>query len=325
MKLTCVLIGLGQIGLGYDIGNNDKSSVLTHAKSIHLCPDIDLLAAVDLDPTKRKIFEKYYNVETYSNIAEALRNCKPNIIIVATPSNDHLATVETILGEHKPLVIVCEKPIDTNIENARKIVSLCKEHKIQLYINYMRRSEHGVNNIKKMFINGEIQGPIKGVAWYSKGIVNNGSHLINLLEYWLGHIKDVSDVKFNRNWNDNDFEVDVKISFELGAVTFLSVWDEFFPHLSIELMSPSGRLQYNKSGEEILWQPSHATSVLTRNTYLEETEGIANHFDRYQQEFVYNLVRSISGHASCISEGKDALNTLEWVHKIRTRILNGKR
>ena len=133
MKLTCVLIGLGQIGLGYDIGNNDKFS--DTCESIQLCPDIDLLAAVELDPTKRKIFEKYYNVETYSNIAEALRNCKPNIIIVATPSNDHLATVETILGEHKPLVIVCEKPIDTNIENARKIVSLCKEHKIQLYIN----------------------------------------------------------------------------------------------------------------------------------------------------------------------------------------------
>ena len=57
MKLTCVLIGLGQIGLGYDIGNNDKSSVLTHAKSIHLCPDIDLLAAVDLDPTKRKFLK----------------------------------------------------------------------------------------------------------------------------------------------------------------------------------------------------------------------------------------------------------------------------
>ena len=57
---------------------------------------------------------------------------------------------------------------------------------------------HQVGQYKKMFINGEIQGPIKGVAWYSKGIVNNGSHLINLLEYWLGHIKDVSDVKFNK-------------------------------------------------------------------------------------------------------------------------------
>ena len=28
--------------------------------------------------------------------------------------------------------------------------------------------------------------PIKGVCWYSKGLLNNGSHFINLLEFWLG-------------------------------------------------------------------------------------------------------------------------------------------
>ena len=40
--------------------------------------------------------------------------------------------------------------------------------------------------IKNLIEVGEISPPLKATAWYSNGLYNNGAHIINLLNFWLG-------------------------------------------------------------------------------------------------------------------------------------------
>ena len=51
----CLLIGLGQIGMGYDLLLDDQF-ILTHAKAISLHKDFNLVAAVDTSNELRKKF-----------------------------------------------------------------------------------------------------------------------------------------------------------------------------------------------------------------------------------------------------------------------------
>ena len=56
MKEKCLVIGLGQIGMGYDLDCDPNTSVYSHARAISLHPDFELVGAVDLSQLLRSTF-----------------------------------------------------------------------------------------------------------------------------------------------------------------------------------------------------------------------------------------------------------------------------
>ena len=306
--------------MGYDRDLDSDVFVLTHARSFELHSEFELIGAVDFDLSKRSDFESQYKVQAFKNINDALYSLSPTVIVVATPSTDHFDTVDQVLKLHIPKIIVCEKPIDENIEKAKRLVELCASNGVQLFVNYMRRSESGVNEVKRMIDNHVIRKPIKAVVWYSKGLLNNGSHMLNLMEYWLGEASDFSNFTFNRYWNETDPEIDFRVGFEKGVATFLSGWEEFYPHLSVELLSPSGRLCYLRGGEEIIWYASSASIGAPRTKFLLEQSFVDNTFNKYQLNFAENLFQALNGKASNICSGLEALKTLKNIHSIMERM-----
>mgnify|MGYP000427178221 CR=1 FL=1 len=48
---------------------------------------------------------------------------------------------------------------------------------------------HNFLKIKNIIDSSSANLYFKGFVWYTKGIYNNGSHMINLIEFWLGPIK----------------------------------------------------------------------------------------------------------------------------------------
>ena len=58
MAVNCCLIGLGQIGMGYDF--DDEHTIYTHSKAIDEHNQFKMIAAVDINPIKRQLFEDKY-------------------------------------------------------------------------------------------------------------------------------------------------------------------------------------------------------------------------------------------------------------------------
>ena len=52
---SCLIVGLGQVGLTYDLSENNKV-FLSHAKSISFHKNFSLDAAVDINKEKKKNF-----------------------------------------------------------------------------------------------------------------------------------------------------------------------------------------------------------------------------------------------------------------------------
>ncbi|MFN3569201.1 MAG: Gfo/Idh/MocA family protein, partial [Polaromonas sp.] len=243
MSLGVLIVGLGQIGMGYDLGLDPVRYVQSHARAFSQHPAFHLVGAVDPDPQRREVFAQTCHSPAYADLETALGLHQPGVVVIATPTPTHKDTLLTVLSLARPQVILCEKPLAYGTEEGRFMVNACLEKGVALYVNYMRRSVPGFIEIKRLLDAGEIKGPVKGVTWYSKGLLHNGSHFFNLMEYWLGPVQTASVLKKGRTWGADDFEPDVHVVFAKGEMVFLAAWEEAFSHYTVELLSPSGRLR----------------------------------------------------------------------------------
>lgn len=312
-----LIIGLGKIGMEYDINIHSDEFVFTHARAFSNHQDFELLGAIDPSDEKRFLFTQNYRKPAYSDLSVALQNIDPEIIVIASPTNYHKDILAEVIMLCKPIAIVCEKPLSYDVKDARLMIELCEQNGVKLYVNYMRRSDLGVNEVKDRITKGKIAIPIKGIAWYSKGFLHNGSHLFNLLEFWLGECKGYKIMSEGRLWNGLDPEPDIFVQFALGSITFLAAWEESFSHYSIELLSHTGRLRYEKGGEHITWQSTCDDPNFKGYTILNDSpELIPNSMNCYQWHVTDQLSKALSGQTASICSGIEALTTIEYMHQI---------
>lgn len=317
MAKSCVIIGLGQIGMGYDFDFISESAIYTHTRAIALHTGFRLVGAVDVSPGQQARFEQRYGAPAFDRIETALRQLQPDVVVIATSSESHCAILAQVLDTCRPKLVLCEKPLAYELDQARDMVEMSEKAGIDLFVNYIRRTDPGVVEIKRRIDSGEISTPIKANVWYSKGILNNGSHFLNLLELWLGDISATTVINPGRLWDNNDPEPDFEIQFDLGTVVFRAAWEESFSHYCVEVLSPSGRLRYDRGGEVIEWQGVDADPNFDGYRILaEQRDTIANGMNIYQWHVYDQLAKHLAGMRTTLCTGRQALKTLETIDLI---------
>ena len=310
-----VLVGLGNIGLKYDINKNKEHFIQTHARAFNLNSGFDLLAGVDVNSQACNAFSKSYNVESYNDIEDALIRVKPDLVIISVPTHKQLETIKKIVNCFVPNTILCEKPMGGNLDHGLKILNLCRENNINLYVNYVRRSLPAAKEIKNRIQSSIIKAPIKAVIWYSKGIAHNGSHFINLMEYWFGKCIDVKLINKGRNFKDFGFEPQVHLKFENAESTLMPAWEEFFSHYTIEIISASGRLYWSQNTLE--WNGLDSANTSENHVFLSDiSEAIFTGSKKYQKYVADELYSAMMGSPNSIASGDEALQTLETLERI---------
>ena len=323
MKFDSLIVGLGQIGMGYDYDLDPNRYILSHARSFSIHPGFELVGGVDKNPHQCKKFEAMYGKTAYKDLKQALREQRPDVVIIATPSDMHGSTLKEIIRHHIPKAIVSEKPLDYSLKVGQQMIKLCQENDILLFVNYMRRSEHSVLEIKKMIDNKVIKTPVDSVVCYSKGILNNGSHMLNLLEYWLGKVRNSKVIKADVCSTRKDPEPNFIVTFEKGSAVFIAREKKKSTDLSIEIQCPSGLLHYGKNGEQIYWQKFEENASVSNIVPRNKKIIIDNDMARYQLNFTQNLFLALSGCDHSICTGLQALETLKNVTDIIRNSENG--
>ena len=123
-KYSCVVVGLGSIGMGYDY--NEKDKILTHTCAINSHPGFILVSAVDPSSERRALFESKYCIQSYKCIKDIPLDLNVDIFIVCTPTQFHLASISEIADNFSPLSILCEKPISNSFVEANSFFSIFK-------------------------------------------------------------------------------------------------------------------------------------------------------------------------------------------------------
>ena len=315
--IKCAVIGLGRIGMLYDNPKYPKQ-IWSHTKAISKSKDFKLHCGIDSNPENLNIFKnRYKKITALKSISDLTENDNIDLCIISTPAKDHYNSIKKLLKKIKPKMIICEKPIEYNIQNSIKILNLCKKNNVKLVVNYIRRCDPSALKIKKI-INYK-QKKIKnfyahGTIRYSKGLLENGSHFIDLAIYWFGKINKIEKMKKQKN-----FDYDFILFFEKAKITFLSCNIQNFQNFSIELFLNDSRLRYDHSGNEIFINKIYKHENLqTRNLIMDLNKNMIKSKFLIYQKNVMNEVKKIyyNKKSDQICSGEQALYVLKTVKKI---------
>jgi predicted dehydrogenase len=220
LPIKVSLIGLGNVGCKYDLA--DKSQSLTHASAISNDPRFELIAGVDQDSHSRAIFEDSYGVRAFPTIQELMAYSKPEIVTIATKTEDHVKNIKDLLEHRTIKLLLCEKPISKNAQELKELTrDLGLSEKIVL-VNYQRRTEATANEVRALIKENKFGAYLSGSGLYSRGYYNNGSHMIDLLEWWFqSKLEIVKLIELSKNSGDYDATMALKVrnrNFLLQAV-----------------------------------------------------------------------------------------------------------
>jgi predicted dehydrogenase len=316
-EFSSLVIGLGQIGLGYDLNLDPARYVHSHARALSLHSRFRLIGGVDPDDARRASLENAYGVPAFAGLSSVPPALSPEVVVIAAATEAHESLVAEVLARWRPRAILCEKPLAYDLSQARSIVESCERAGVPLFVNYMRRADPAVIEIRRRIDAGEIAPPFKAVVWYSKGFLHSASHFLNLLAYWFGDADGGVVVDSGRRWGANDREPDARISFPTGSAVFLAVPDEAFSHHTVEVLAKNGRLRYDRGGEDIRWQAIAPHPRVAGHTILADAaEAIPSGMDRFQVNVVKQLAAALEGRDYHLCSGRQALTTLERMHSL---------
>ncbi len=153
---SVLLIGLGNVAVGYDASDASSAKVLSHARAFSRHPAFRLAGGVDPDADCRHRFEAGYGVPGFTDIGAAMRELSPDVVVVATPTVLHLQTVMVVLAAGRPRAMLCEKPLATSVADAVAIVEACRAAGVHLMTAFPSRTSSVVEALAASIRAGEV-------------------------------------------------------------------------------------------------------------------------------------------------------------------------
>jgi len=173
-KYNVLIIGAGGQGSEADqpgSGNEHKIISFAHAFKEH--DGFETITFYDKNKLKSKkaseIWDCYYSECDINYICEY---GDIDVAIITTPDNTHYEILKQ-LAEYPLKLVICEKPICEDLEQAREIVELYKQKNIPLMINYTRRFLPYYDCLKRD------TKPIDGLCIFNRGWLHTATHAID--------------------------------------------------------------------------------------------------------------------------------------------------
>jgi len=181
--LRVALVGLGKIGFQNDFRQSIEPT-LTHYSTLASFSNVSIIAGVDNNALFRQNFTAGTGIGTYKNIAELKDEI--DMAVISASTDNHLDLVKEVIGNLKPEIIVCEKPMGLNSKEAIEIVNLAKSNSIILYVPYLRRYMPHIKMLSQKIKSRQHGKIIEVSVEYGQGLLTNGSHFVNLVDYLVG-------------------------------------------------------------------------------------------------------------------------------------------
>lgn len=315
---TVGLIGLGNIGMLYDIQPSKKTSQLTHTTAVNAHPDFKLAFAVDQNRSLRSAFEEKYQLLALASIEGALSEASPDLIVIATPTDTLMEIFEEVRVWGTNSVMLIEKPMAVSADQGRALLQRIGAQKT--FVNYMRQSNPSVVQIRKLVSSRVIQPPYSVTIWYPGTVLNGASHFITLCIGWFGP---VLKVRVEKDLNNVALSTDTQnfvLQFADAKVNLISSANPNFQYSKIFLQAGNGVIQSNNSATSFTWHPIRPNPVyLGKSTWSENGEPLGGD-PALTQRYVYDeLSKSFSGVGAALCDASQGLQTLEVVEKIMSQ------
>lgn len=205
-RLRTALIGCGKVGL-------------THAQALSRLPESEFVAVCDAHPARAAAFAEQYRARPFSSVPEMLREADIEAVTICTPHplHEEPCLQAAAAGAH----VLIEKPLASSLDSCDRMLEAAAKHNVQLGVISQRRLFEPVQRMKAAIDAGKIGRPILGTfamfswrdqayyesdpwrgKWATEGggvLVNQSPHQLDLLQWFMGEIDEVTGYWANLN------------------------------------------------------------------------------------------------------------------------------
>lgn len=248
--LRAAVVGCGGIGSRRS-ETKRMPGILSHAEAYAASPDTDLVGLADADEEALRRAGRLWNVtDLHHDVAGLARAVRPHIVSICTPDDTHARLVREAIEAGIP-AILCEKPLATDVRTAAEVAALARASGTVLAVNYTRRYDPLHRQVRDRLLAGEIGALRHVTGWYTKGIVHNGTHLLDTLRFLCGEIEEVRGMPTGAGPADGPTPAAL-LRFAGGATGYLHGCDaRDFTIFEIDLLGTAGRFRLIDQGHAL--------------------------------------------------------------------------
>lgn len=303
-KYNVVIIGAGKIGAFFDAPQEEN--ILTHANAYYKNEHFRLMGFFDVEKEKAKEAAKRWNVKAYHTLEEAMEEAE--VVSCTVPDQYHYTMLKEI-AQFPVKFVFAEKPLTKTIEEADKIVALYKEKNIPLQVNYTRRFLEEFQNIKK---NVDSYGKfMRGTGYYGKGILHNGSHMLDIITFLLGDIKKAKGNRKIFDFDEGDPSVEVELEVKEGIIQIHPIDCRIVTIFELELFFERARIRLLDGGMRMeIYEIQESDTFFGYYNYKKIKEIEVNYGSAFTNA-IDNIYDVLEGKETPICPMEDARKVLE--------------
>jgi predicted dehydrogenase len=321
--LRVLIVGCGQIAGGYDTDRPDNIHPLSHAGAYSRHGGFVLSGCVEPSEERRTTFMQRWGIahgwSTIDQVCASGENY--DVISVCSPTTLHYEHVLQSL-QLAPQVLFCEKPLASTLQAARDTASACEVAGVTLAVNFTRRWAPDIVQLATSLRCGK-WGTVRGVVGrYNKGIVHNGSHLIDLLRMLFGELKvDWVGQPIHDFWLD-DPTVAACLKSADGVPVYLDpAHAGDYACFELHLTTSRGVLTMEEGG--LSWRYREISPSMQFSGYRTLSQGhhIQGRYEEAMSAAVDNIYLHLTHNVPIACTGHEALHALTLCEELRTTAL----
>ena len=308
-------MGCGLIGSTLD--EEKQGVILTHAGAYQALERVELSAICDVDPQRlRQCGERRGVGARHEDFRQMLENERLDLVSICTPVSMRLPAVEAAV-EAGVKVILCEKPLASSVEEARAMAEVVQGSNSVLALNFLRRWDPGLCEAAALVHAGELGQIQRGAGFYGKGMANNGTHLVDLLNMFMGPparvraMQTATEAPAGDGLATFDAVLDYRLEDRQPSVYLLSTDHTCYSIFELDLLGTRGRLRMTDKGQRLELFEAEPDPLFEGYQHLALARLLDTHIEHLLEIVIQQMVEICLGEAKAPNCGlRDGLDNL---------------
>jgi predicted dehydrogenase len=247
--LGALVVGCGAIAGG---GERPASAMAppTHADAYHRHPSYQMVSCIEPDESRRQRFMHDWNIPSgFVDLESCLAaGTEFSVASVCVPTPAHSEILRKLL-DTPVRAVLCEKPLTDDARESAQLVDAYQEARKTLAVAYLRRWTPAVEELKSEF-EGGVWGDVRAITgFYTKGVLNNGSHLLDLIRHLFGALTLDAVTHQRLDAGQEDPTVDAVLHLENGVPVHVMGTDfRDYALFELHIITARGAIGIEQSG-----------------------------------------------------------------------------
>ena len=312
------IIGAGRIGALLD--HPQSPNILTHAHGYKASKGFEIVGFVDRDLKRAEDASTCWGGRAFDNIERLFEKQEVDVVSVCVPDELHYETL-LALAKRPVKFIFLEKPAVRTAAEADAAGALYAGLPMKVLVNHTRRFVPEIRKTREAIKSGDYGDFLTGTGYYGKGLLHNGSHMVDLLRFLVDEVDEVKKISETVDFYDDDPSVSGLLALCGGGIFYLRHIDcRKFDIFELDLVFERKRIRICELGAVVEEYSVGDDNVFNGYRTLNKDAEYSTEYRKAMQHAVANIRNNLERNEPLACTLEDALATV----KTCSRILRGQ-